>query len=100
MDTAVTMANVDPFVDLPDGSTYSLTIFTVDEVRRVLAPWKTTSEIANGSYLWAPDQLVVPRPGVPAMTAAIRELVRSEDVTSAGIRCEDSDGDAPTATGG
>ncbi|GIF47710.1 hypothetical protein DFJ67_6601 [Asanoa ferruginea] len=28
--------NVDAFVDLPDGSSWALTIFTVDEVRRLL----------------------------------------------------------------
>jgi hypothetical protein len=68
---------VDAFVDLPDGSTWAPTIFTVDEVRRLLERWKKTGEVANGSYLWAVDQLIVPKPGVSAMTRAIRELVRS-----------------------
>jgi|GEM_PF-1586903 len=88
-DTVHTVASVDAFVDLPDGSTWSLTIVTVDEVGRLLARWRKTGEVANGSYFWAVDQLIVPEPGVPAMTAAIRELVRSGDITSAGARCED-----------
>ncbi|MFV2088290.1 hypothetical protein [Micromonospora sp. LOL_021] len=82
------VTSVDAFVDLPDGSTWSLTIFTVDEVGRLLARWKNTGEVANGSYFWAVDQLIVPEPGIPAMTAAIRELVRSGDITSAGSRCK------------
>ncbi|MBQ0896041.1 hypothetical protein KBX37_23590 [Micromonospora sp. U56] len=93
-----TVANVDAFVDLPDGSTWALTIFTVDEVGRLLARWKETGEEANGSYFWAVDQLIVPVPGVSAMTAAIRELVHTGDITRAGVRCEDRDPDAPATT--
>jgi hypothetical protein len=98
VETAETVANVDAFVDLPDGSTWALTICTVDEVGRLLARWKETGEVANGSYCWAADQLIVPEPGVSAMTTAIRELVRSGDITSAGIRCEDQDQEASDAT--
>lgn len=52
-DTVDTVANVDAFVDLPDGSTWALTIVSVDEVSRLLARWKETGEVANGSYFWA-----------------------------------------------
>ena len=88
MDTEESVANVDAFVDLPDGSCWALTIFTVDEVRRLLATWKETGEVAHGSYFWAVDQLIVPEPGASGMTAAIRELVRSGEIASVGIRCE------------
>ncbi|WP_326549772.1 hypothetical protein [Micromonospora sp. NBC_01813] len=66
-----------------------MTIFAVDEVDRLLARWKRSGEVANGSYFWTVDQLIVPEPGIPAMTAAIRELVRNGDITSVGSRCED-----------
>ena len=89
-DTEESVANVDVFVDLPDGTRWALTIFTVDEVRRLLSTWKTTGEVGNGSYFWVADQLIVPEPGVSAMAAAIRELVRSGEITSAGIRSEPS----------
>ncbi|RSM55885.1 hypothetical protein DMB66_34855, partial [Actinoplanes sp. ATCC 53533] len=56
-DTVDTVANVDAFVDLPDGSSWALTIFTVAEVGRLLARWKQTGEVANGSYFWVADQL-------------------------------------------
>ncbi|MEU6205838.1 hypothetical protein ABZ814_19920 [Micromonospora musae] len=89
--TEESAANVDAFVDLPDGSSWALTIFAVDEVCRLLARWKETGEVADGSYFWAADQLIVPEPGVPAMTTAIRELVRSGEIVRAGVRCEDPD---------
>ncbi|PZG20468.1 hypothetical protein C1I95_09470 [Micromonospora craterilacus] len=90
-DTEESVANVDAFVGLPDDSSWALTIFTVEEVRRLLARWKETGEVANGSYFWAIDQLIVPEPGVPAMTTAIRELVRSGEIASVGVRYEDPD---------
>ena len=37
MDSVDTVANVDAFVDLPEGSTWALTILTVGEVGRLLA---------------------------------------------------------------
>ena len=87
-DTEDSVANVDAFVDLLDGSSWALTIFTIDEVRRLLARWKETGEVADGNYFWVVDQLIVPEAGVSAMTAAIRELVRSRKIASVGVRCE------------
>jgi hypothetical protein len=56
--TEDTVANVDASVELPDGSCWTLTIFAVDEVRRLLAVWRETGEVANGSYFWAVDQVL------------------------------------------
>lgn len=87
-ETEESVGNVDAFVDLPDGSSWALTIITVDEIRRLLAVWRETGEVANGSYFWGVDTVVVPEAGITAMTSAIRELVRSGDITSAGVRSE------------
>src|ERR1051326_206597 len=89
VDTEGSVSDVDVMVDLPDGTCWALTIFTIDEVRRLLDRWAETGEVAHGSYFWAVDQLIVPEPGVPAMTTAIRELVRSQEITQVGVRCED-----------
>lgn len=56
---------------------------------RLLARWKETGEVANGSYFRVVDQPIVPQAGVSKMTVAIRELVRSGDITSVGVRCDD-----------
>ncbi|GAA2535402.1 hypothetical protein [Winogradskya humida] len=87
-DTEETVANIDVIVDLTDGSSWSLTIITVDEVRRLLERWRKTGETAHGAYFWASDQLIVPAPGISAMTSAIRELVRSGDIAVAGSPVE------------
>jgi hypothetical protein len=82
------VANVDAIVDLPDGSSWALTIVTVDEVRRLLTKWRETGEAGAGSYFWAVDQLIIPEPGLPGMIRAIRELVRTGEITSVGVRWE------------
>jgi hypothetical protein len=88
-DTEDTVANADTFVELPGGSTWSLTLVTVAEVNRLLARWKDTGEAGGGSYFRAADLVIVPVPGISAMIAAIRELVRSGEITDAGTRRDD-----------
>jgi hypothetical protein len=56
--------------------------------------------MANGSYFWAADQVIVLGSGVPAMTTAIRQLVRSADGTSAAVPCEDRTPGPLAAKGG
>jgi len=88
-ETVESVANVDAFVDLPDGSTWALTIFTIDEVSRLLSVWRDTGQAGNGSYFWAVDKLIVSEPGLRAMTTAIRVLVGTGDIAYVGIRADD-----------
>jgi len=55
-DTARTVANVDVLVDLPDGSSWSLTIFTVDEVRQLLTVWRDSGEVATAATSGRPTK--------------------------------------------
>lgn len=57
-DTVESVANVDEFVYLPDGSIWALTVFAVDEVRRLLEMWRDAGEVLNGSYFRVVDQLI------------------------------------------
>ncbi len=82
-------ANVDVFLEPPDGSNWALTIFTVDEIGRLLARWKQTGEVANGGYFRAVGQLIVPEPGVAAMTKAIRDLPAAGEMENVRARCAD-----------
>lgn len=63
-------ANVDIEVRLADGSRWSATVFTVDNLRSLMATWRTTGE-HSGRYVWAPDMLVVDR----LSDTGLRELV-------------------------
>ncbi|XVU28209.1 hypothetical protein ACQPZJ_14540 [Actinoplanes sp. CA-054009] len=45
IDTEDSVANVDAFVDLPDGSCWTLTICTVEDVRRLGVPTSGESTV-------------------------------------------------------
>jgi hypothetical protein len=66
-DTAGSVANVDAFVDLPDESSWALTIVTIDEVRRLLDTWQETGPVGNkiGSLTLRPRQAPFPRSAIP-----------------------------------
>ncbi|MFF7159461.1 hypothetical protein [Streptomyces sp. NPDC008139] len=65
------VCNVDVEVRLTDGSGWSATLFTVDEVQRLMERWAQTGEEAGGSYFWCSDGLIVREAGVVSMAEAI-----------------------------
>ena len=73
------VCNVDAEVQLPDGSRWSATIFTVAEVEQLMARWSETSEALNGRYYWCPDGLIVKEPGIMAMAEVIMGLLDNGD---------------------
>jgi hypothetical protein len=73
------VCNVDVFVDLPDGSRWSATVFTLAEVERLMDLWATTGEALGGRYFWCSDGLIVRERGVSAMVAVLTGLLGSGD---------------------
>ncbi|MGV4986002.1 hypothetical protein ACVB8X_08610 [Streptomyces sp. NRAIS4] len=67
---AAVVGDADAWVRLPDGSRWSATLMTPGAIGAVLRRWT-----AAGGFFACPDLVVVPEPGVPAMTAALREIV-------------------------
>ncbi|WP_208616048.1 hypothetical protein [Streptomyces cellostaticus] len=74
-DEVETVSDVDAWVRLPDGSKWTASMLTLDAVAEVLTRWKATGEHGGGAFFACPDLVIVPEPGVPAMTAALREIV-------------------------
>lgn len=67
-------ANLDIEVRLADGSRWSATVFTVENLRSLMATWRATGE-HSGRYVWAPDMLVVDRLSDTGLRELIDELV-------------------------
>lgn len=74
-----TVCNIDVFVDLPDGSRWSATVFTLTEVERLMNVRSTTGEALGGRYFWCSDGLIVREPGVSAMVVVLAGLLESGD---------------------
>ncbi|MBK3568226.1 hypothetical protein, partial [Streptomyces sp. MBT62] len=64
------VCNVDMWVIRDDGERWSGTVFTLDEVRRVMDRQRRAGE-PEGDYWWCWDGLIVRDPGVPSMTSTI-----------------------------
>ncbi|WP_377267053.1 hypothetical protein [Peterkaempfera sp. SMS 1(5)a] len=69
------VCNVDMWVTFADGNRWSGTVFTLDEVQRLMGRWKDTGECLDGSYFWCWDGLIVREAGIPAMVRVIDDLV-------------------------
>ncbi|MGW4399389.1 hypothetical protein ACWEHA_29225 [Amycolatopsis nivea] len=81
--------NVDVEVRCPDGSRWSATMFTLDEVDRIMRRWEGTGECADGSYFAVPDGLIVREPGVRKMAAVLVAMHDSGELRSHLLRLAD-----------
>jgi hypothetical protein len=77
------LRNEDVTVTLTGGATHGLTLMTPGEIASILRRWAGTGEAAGGAYFSCVDLVVVPRPGLAAMVAAIDGLVRDGGIGGA-----------------
>lgn len=93
-DAVTTVDNVDAHIYLADGSHRYATFFTPQTIIGLLRKDAETGETGGGRYFWCSDQVIVPEPGVPAMMAAIAEMIRSGDIEfMCGLVQDDADVD-------
>ena len=69
--------NVDVEVRLGDGSRWSATFFTLDNIKVLFAKNRVTGECAKGLYLWAVDMILVERLDESVIRATIDDLRQS-----------------------
>ncbi|MFB6980298.1 hypothetical protein [Streptomyces scopuliridis] len=84
------VCNVDVEVRLPDRSRWSATIFTVDEVGRLMKRWEETGEAAGGRCFWCSDGLIVRDPGIVGMVDVIARLLAAGEFDGAFHRLDES----------
>ncbi|MFC9690109.1 hypothetical protein ACFTSF_16305 [Kribbella sp. NPDC056951] len=92
------VCNVDAFLDIPGKGTWAATVFSLDEVRRLMDRWRTTGENANGAYFAGVDNIIVREPGVDSIVAAVRDLVEEGSYDLFLVQCNDEDSADPLET--
>jgi hypothetical protein len=90
-DSPDTVDNIDAHIYLVDGRHLYATFFTTEAINRILRNEAQNGETGGGRYFWCSDQVIVPKPGVPAMMAAIAEMIRSDDIAVMCSLIEDDD---------
>jgi hypothetical protein len=83
------VCNVDAFIDLPDGSHWTATVFTLAEVARLMDRGRATGEDLAGAYFVGIDNVIVRDPGIEAMTTVLTHLVRAGDHEYVFFRVQD-----------
>lgn len=70
-DDPETVTNVDAEVTLPDGTRWSATFMTIQEIQHVMQRWMMSGECGGGAYFHSSDLVIVPVAGVHAMVRAL-----------------------------
>ncbi|MFI5732246.1 hypothetical protein ACIA49_19135 [Kribbella sp. NPDC051587] len=87
------VCNVDAFIEVPGKGTWTATVFTLDEVRRLMDRWRTTGEYASGAYFVGVDDLIIREPGADSVVAAVRDLVAKDSYDLFLIKCDEEEPD-------
>lgn len=75
--------DADVHVRLADGTWRYASLFTLNQVAKILGKDRRTGETGGGAYFWCTDLVIVPEAGVSAMTRALDELVHSGEIETA-----------------
>lgn len=79
-DDPETVENVDVSVTLHDGTRWSATFLTLDEIGRILDRWRASGEGLGGAYFSCPDLIIVRNGGIPAMSAVLDGLAAQNSI--------------------
>ncbi len=85
------VCDVDAFLEIPGKGTWAATIFSLDEVRRLMDRWRTTGENATGTYFVGVDNIIVRDPGVDSILTAVRDLVLDDSYDLFLIQTDDEE---------
>jgi hypothetical protein len=74
-DDKESVENVDAEIVLANGSRWSVTFLTLDEIGRIMTRWAHSGEYKSGAYFRVPDLVISRRPGIANMLAAVEDLI-------------------------
>jgi hypothetical protein len=74
-DDKESVENVDAEIVLADGSRWSVTFLTLDEIGRIMARWAHSGEYKSGAYFRVPDLVISSKPGIANMMEAVEDLI-------------------------
>lgn len=72
--------NVEVFVDLKDGSRWSVTMITLAQVGAIMARWAHTGENLGGRFFRCPDALIVRDAGISNMVGVLVTLAENGEL--------------------
>jgi hypothetical protein len=79
--------NSDVIVRFEDGSEWSATFFTYQNIISISEKNKTTGENLNGNYFWASDMILIKGMSRKEIEAVINELIKNGTFERVFARC-------------
>jgi hypothetical protein len=74
-DEESTVEFADAEIVLSDGSRWSVTFATLDEIRNIMERWAQSGEYKSGAYFRVPDLVISSTPGLANMLVAVEDLI-------------------------
>jgi hypothetical protein len=74
-DDEATVEFADAEIALSDGSRWSVTFATLDEIRNIMERWAQSGEYKSGAYFRIPDLVISSKPGLANMLVAVEDLI-------------------------
>lgn len=71
--------NVDVFIELEDGSRYTATLFTIENLKTLMDNYKSSGECLHGSFFWASNMLIVDNLSIHTINSVINELLKTSE---------------------
>ncbi|AUI88099.1 hypothetical protein BS333_17175 [Vibrio azureus] len=69
--------NIDVEIHLKDGSVYSATLFSMENITEIMESYQNTGECLNGAFFWASDMIIIQNFKLETINNIIKELVES-----------------------
>jgi hypothetical protein len=74
-DEEATVEFADAEIVLADGSRWSVTFATLNEIRNIMQRWAQSGEYKSGAYFRIPDLVISSKPGLANMLLAVEDLI-------------------------
>ncbi|MEM9861577.1 MAG: hypothetical protein AAF938_08185 [Myxococcota bacterium] len=75
--------NVDVHVTFEDGSCYTATFFTIENIRSLFEKNRRTGECDSGRYLWAADMIIVRDLAIETIEQTVESLLKDDELVAA-----------------
>lgn len=69
------VGNIDVRVQVDDGSEWTATMLTLEEIARLMRRWKDTGEYLAGRYFRGNDLVIVDAGGIPRIRDLLQDLI-------------------------
>lgn len=81
--------NVDVEVVFKNGKRYVATMFTLDNIHKLIDKYKESGECDYGRYFWAADMILLRELSISTIRATVKAMILCDELKMAFAECRD-----------